>query len=827
MSPPLSSRTPTSAPRPIDRRTRRRPALAALLLVLAAGASAAPLPLETIMADPDWIGAPAREAYWGADGRAVYYTAKRPGSPLSDLHRIELGRGTDQVVEAAAMAGADGPPIPDPGRRRVAFVRQGDVYVRELGSGRLIQVTRTAATESAPQFSSGGRLSFRVDNDWYVWDEAARVVAPAAVVRAEKDPDAAPKPDDLRDVQLRTFTTLKKLHDDAETKRHQARDDQAADTSRVPVPFYLGEDVAIADTSLSPDGRWLLVVTRPKDAAVGFEGKLTRYVTESGYEEFEKERTRVGRNRPAGQALVLLDLADHTMHPLSFEPLPGLHDDPLAAIRAENGLEDPKPAAGASATPAGPPARPLEIKPPGADTGDSLVRWSRDGHNVAIVLRALDHKDRWIATVDFATHALVPRHRLSDPAWIDWDYNDLGWLNDDRTLWYQSEETGFAQLYVLPPSGPARALTTGRFEVTDVQLSTDGRWFYVRANAEGPADYDIYRLPSAGGALTRVTRLRGVKEYALDGEGRRLLVTHSSSYVPPRLALVAADGTGEARELTDPRTPAYRAIPWLEPEFVELPSTHGAGTLRAKLYRDPNAAPGPRPAVLFVHGAGYTQDVHRQFPYYFREQMFHNRLVAKGYVVLVVDYRASQGYGRDWRTAIYRQMGTPELEDLLDAKRWLVATQGVDPKRVGIYGGSYGGFMTLMALFKAPGEFAAGAALRPVTDWMQYEHDYTSSILNEPQVDPLAYRRSSPMEFAAGLADPLLIAHGVLDDNVLFEDSMRLYQRLIELHKDRFTISPYALDRHGFTNADSWLDEYKRIDALFDATLHPPGATAR
>jgi dipeptidyl aminopeptidase/acylaminoacyl peptidase len=242
------------------------------------------------------------------------------------------------------------------------------------------------------------------------------------------------------------------------------------------------------------------------------------------------------------------------------------------------------------------------------------------------------------------------------------------------------------------------------------------------------------------------------------------------------------------------------------------------------VYRPGVATPsGLRPAVIFVHGAGYTQDVHRRFPYYFREQMFHNLLVQRGYVVIDLDYRASSGYGRAWRVAIYRQMGHPELEDIEDGKQWLVTQAGVDPARVGIYGGSYGGFMTLMALFRAPGTFAAGAALRPVTDWMQYEHDYTSDILNDPQVDPIAYARSSPLEFAAGLKDPLLICHGVIDDNVLFEDSMRLYQRLVELHKDNFTISPYALDSHGFVNADSWLDEYKRILNLFEQNI---GATA-
>ena len=129
--------------------------------------------------------------------------------------------------------------------------------------------------------------------------------------------------------------------------------------------------------------------------------------------------------------------------------------------------------------------------------------------------------------------------------------------------------------------------------------------------------------------------------------------------------------------------------------------------------------------------------------------------------------------------------------------------------------------MTLTALFQAPGVFKAGAALRPVSDWMQYNHGYTANILNDPELDPEAYRRSSPIEFATGLQDHLLIAHGMIDDNVFFRDSVLLTQRLIELHKDHWSIAPYPLERHGFVHPDSWLDEYRRIHALFEANLKP------
>jgi len=786
-----------------------------------AAATAPPgLTLDKIMSDPDWIGAAIRDMYWSADGRAVYYSAKRRGSPLVDLHRVDVAGRKDQIVDAQAMADTDAPAVFDGAGRRAAFIRNGDVFVRDLQNGRLRQITRTAQNEAVPRFSADGKLlSFRVDNEWFVHDFAAGVTAPAAILKTEKDPDGPPKSDDLRDMQLHTFATLKRLHDEAEAGKKHAEEMRRGDTTRAPAPFYLGDDVSIRATELSPDARWLLVVTTSKSAAKGVEGKLTRYVTESGYEEFETERVRVGRNPPAPQSLLLLNLVDHTAHALKIDDLPGIGDDPLKAIREENaaGL----PAAAAANQDAHAKRREVVVVGEEPDPGAGGIAWSRDGGALAVQFVSIDNKDRWIASVDLARYRLVPQQRLSDPAWIGWTFNEFGWLNDGRTLWYESEESGFAHLYTKAPDAAARALTEGRFEVSEPALSEDGRWFYVLSNQAAAYSSDVYRVPSGGGKLQRVTRFEGVENFRLERAGRQLLVKHSSPYVGGQAAVVSADGSGAARELTDTRTPEYKSMSWVQPEIVEVPSTHFKGVIYAKVYR-PAAAPAAaqkRPAVIFIHGAGYLQNVHLRYPYYFREQMFNNFLVQHGYVVLDMDYRASAGYGRDWRTAIYRQMGHPELEDLLDGKRWLAEQEAVDPKRVGLYGGSYGGFMTLMALFRAPGEFAAGAALRPVTDWMQYDHNYTSAILNDPQVDPIAYARSSPLEFADGLRDALLICHGVIDDNVLFEDSMRLYQRLIELHKDNFTLSPYPLDRHGFTNADSWLDEYKRIYRLFESQL--------
>jgi dipeptidyl aminopeptidase/acylaminoacyl peptidase len=164
-------------------------------------------------------------------------------------------------------------------------------------------------------------------------------------------------------------------------------------------------------------------------------------------------------------------------------------------------------------------------------------------------------------------------------------------------------------------------------------------------------------------------------------------------------------------------------------------------------------------------------------------------------------------------------MGGKDLDDEVDAAKWLVENKGIDKNRIGMYGGSYGGFMTLMALFTQPDVFKAGAALRPVTDWAHYNHGYTSNILNEPVNDSIAYAKSSPINFAAGLKNHLLICHGMVDLNVNFQDAVRLSQRLIELGKDNWELAAYPVEDHGFVEPSSWTDEYKRILKLFDTYL--------
>jgi dipeptidyl aminopeptidase/acylaminoacyl peptidase len=166
-------------------------------------------------------------------------------------------------------------------------------------------------------------------------------------------------------------------------------------------------------------------------------------------------------------------------------------------------------------------------------------------------------------------------------------------------------------------------------------------------------------------------------------------------------------------------------------------------------------------------------------------------------------------------------MGGKDLSDQVDGVKLLVEKYGVNPKHVGLYGGSYGGFITLMGLLTEPEVFSSGAALRSVTDWAHYNHGYTSNILNEPALDEKAYKQSSPIYFADGLKGNLLMCHGMVDENVQFQDIVRFSQRLIELGKNNWELAVYPVEDHGFTEPASWADEYKRIFNLFERTLKP------
>ena len=465
------------------------------------------------------------------------------------------------------------------------------------------------------------------------------------------------------------------------------------------------------------------------------------------------------------------------------------------------------------------------------------TRWNDTGTHAAIMLKSHDNKDRWIVLVDTATltddpesqPTITTAHHLRDEAWINWNFNAFGFIPNSSTLWFGSEESNYAHLYTFDPTTSSTTQhTKGNFEVRDVRLTQDGSSAHLRTNRVHPGIQELEHLDLATNTLTRLTYMDGtVQSYRRSPDESKAIITYSNLNSPPELYLVDLTlPTPESdrvppMQLTDTVTDEFKAAEFQTPQIIAVPSSHTEQPIYARLFR-PGATKfaGPRPIVVFSHGAGYLQHANYEWSYYSREHMFHTILANEGFIVVSPDFRASEGYGRDWRTAIYRNMGYPELEDFKDAIDYAVNNHNGNADRVGVYGGSYGGFMTIMAMFLEPETYKAGAALRSVTDWHHYNHGYTSNILNTPQLDPEAYQISSPINHAEGLQGHLLMLHGMLDDNVVAQDIIRLSQRLIELEKENWELALHPIEPHGYHEPSSWLDQMRRIHKLFNEQLN-------
>jgi dipeptidyl aminopeptidase/acylaminoacyl peptidase len=640
------------------------------------------------------------------------------------------------------------------------------------------RLTETVAAETSPSFGADGRDVFFVrDNNVFALTLSNGLVRQLTDVRVGPAPEEKKKAEGQR---AALETQQRELFDVVRDRVRQdsiAKADQKAREALRVKPLYLLKDERVGALNVSPSGRSLLVTTTiPNERAL--TTKVPNYVTESGYTEELNSRTKVGDFQSAGR--------------VAFMSLPS--GDVRFLKLASDTTQTPS-----SAT---------------------VLGWTDDGSRALVFSVSRDFKDRWIHTVT-ADGQLKLVDALHDSAWVNGPcFGCGGWYDGSKRFWFVSEADGYAHLYTMAADGTdKKQLTQGKFEVSDVDVSRDGRWFYLTTSEGTPFEQHFWRMPVAGGAREKLTSRVGSHTATLSPDETMLADVFSAANRPPELFVVPNKRGAAMAQLTTSPTSDWLAFPWLVPEIVMIPASDGV-QVPARIYRPKDLGAQPSgAAVIFVHGAGYLHNVHNYWSSYSREYMFNHLLASRGYVVLDIDYRGSAGYGRDWRTAVYRWMGGRDLQDQVDGSRYLQKNLGIDPERVGMYGGSYGGFMTLMALFTEPKWFGAGAALRSVTDWAHYNHGYTARILNFPDKDTLAYRRSSPIFFAKGLEDPLLMAHGMVDVNVHFEDIVRLTQRLIELGKTNWALAVYPAEDHGFVRPDSWTDEYTRIFDLFERTI--------
>ncbi|HEV2913938.1 MAG TPA: prolyl oligopeptidase family serine peptidase [Pyrinomonadaceae bacterium] len=525
--------------------------------------------------------------------------------------------------------------------------------------------------------------------------------------------------------------------------------------------------------------------------------------------------------------------------------------------------------------------RTVVLKLPAAE-GASYIRsinWTPDDSSLVVDRIDRDTKRRQIFLASATDGASTLLDEESDPKWVAQLSRIVEVSPKGDQLLFASERDGFNHLYLVPlkPKGvdaaaqtgssaaaavntattttttgatattntattapgaatsAARQITRGAWEVSWAKWHSDGERIIYSSTEDSTAERHLYVVGLRDGVRKRLQTERGMNtDPQLSKDGETILYEHSQWNAPNDLyALRLCDRCRETPapvRLTDTVPARFKQISWARPEFIDYKAKDGK-TVRARLYLPARFDRSKKhPAVLFVHGAGYLQNVINGWNNYYREQMFNHILTERGYVVLDIDYRGSAGYGRDWRTDVYDYLGGLDFQDHLDGIDHIVKNYAVDPARIGMYGGSYGGFMAEMAAMRAPDRIACAAALRPVADWKNYYASspvYTTERLGFPDKNTEAYRRSSPITYAGQLRRPLLILHGMVDDNVHFQDSVQLVQKLIELGlTDYFEAMFYPKENHAFARPESWTDEYQRILRFFDQHLKTTATAA-
>ncbi|HXI24761.1 MAG TPA: alpha/beta fold hydrolase [Pyrinomonadaceae bacterium] len=783
------------------------------------------LTVDSIMRGPRLVGYPPSGVYWSQDSQRVYFRWKQADEPrlkemsLYVVHRDGSGlrRLTDE--EAKQAPPANGELSKD--KSMTVFTDEGDIFIYDHAKQTRRQITKTVDAETNPHFTFDQKhIYFTRLNNLYVMSLDGGSIEQLTDIRigGAPAPIATPKGTDSQEyLKKEERALLDAVREKAEQREEQEKKRKEREKRK---PFNIPTGQGVASLSLSPDGKYV-IATITESGAGSKNTIVPNYVTETGYTEDIPGRTKVGDTQNHTR-LVIIDVETGETKNVD-------HGQKLPATSTVQRTEMNATEAARVSTGSGSDRVDAQAKMPTPKDRDvqlSQLQWSEDGQHAVLMARAADNKDRWVMLLDPATGKTKVLATVHDDAWVDGPgANTLGWLPDNERVYFESERDGWSHLYsVSINGGEPTQLTSGQFEVSDVHLSQDKSKFYFTSSEGSFFERNLYSMSIGGGERKRLTSLPGNNQVDISPDETMLADVRSYSNKPPELYLLLNKSltmkeVADAKPVTNSPIGEFFTYNWIDPPIASFKARDGA-TVYGRIYVPQNYK-GGGPAVIFVHGAGYLQNVHRWWSSYYREYMFHHLLRERGFVVLDIDYRGSAGYGRDWRTGIYRHMGGKDLTDQVDAVDYLVKEHGVDPKRVGLYGGSYGGFITLMAMFTQPNVFAAGAALRPVTDWAHYNNPYTANILNLPQNDLEAYKQSSPIYFANGLKGALLICHGMVDTNVNFQDTVRLVEKLIELRKTNWEVAPYPVEDHGFEREESWADEYKRILKLFVDNLKP------
>jgi dipeptidyl-peptidase-4 len=449
------------------------------------------------------------------------------------------------------------------------------------------------------------------------------------------------------------------------------------------------------------------------------------------------------------------------------------------------------------------------------DSYIARLYWLGDSRGVAIekLNRAQDTLTLMFA--DAASGAISTAFEESDPAWINVNYLKHYYENKRQFLW-GSERSGHQHLYLYHMDGTLdRSLTWGEWEVTSLDgVDEDNGRVYFTANKSNLLDRQLFEVSDRGGEIQQITEEDGTHRVTMSPDYKYFIDRFSSEERPTVVSVYSVKGK-KLFEIADRMTPDLAEMERPRPELFTIKSTSGI-EYYCSIFKPRDFNPAEKyPVIVYVYGGPHAQVVRRSWS---SSGLWHSMMAEKGYIVFSLDNRGSYGRGKKWEDTLLRNLGRVELEDQLVGVEYLKSLPYVDAQRIGVWGWSYGGFMTLTALFKAPDVFKAGVAVAPVTDYRLYDSIYTERYMKLPKDNEDGYRETAPINFVGDFQGALLLMHGDADNNVHAQNSIQLVNALIEEGKD-FDFMIYPRKAHGISGPASRVFLFDKMTQFFDDRL--------
>ncbi|MBH31583.1 MAG: hypothetical protein CMG71_06290 [Candidatus Marinimicrobia bacterium] len=747
--------------------------------------------MEHLALGSRWMGVPPRDITWSPEGEKIYFrwNIQVDAKALPDKDPwFVVDRSATKVAEVPdnEIFNIPSDNIQYSGDRKIAVWSRGStLYLWKKGKVQPVYSTKSELANVQISWT-GDKVYFSTDisegdiGNLWVYEVSSGHIRQLVRAVEEKDPEEVTEAGNwIMDEELELIKIVNKRKNDEETKKFISRNQDPFNVLELPIQ----KGTRAYSFKMSPDGRFISFQWI-KDPSDDHRTQFMEFVNKDGYATMKEARPKVGEPLPS-----------HKMGVIPYSP--DIDEEDLEIIWVDDGQEK--------------------------ETVMHGPYWNPKGTAAVVQILSMDHKDRWISLLDIESGKTEVINHQHENAWIGgplvegrWRAGYLQWLPDGKSFGFFSTATGWSMLYTATVKGKVTQMTNGEWEVRDAYLSPDGKTWYLTTSKEHPGEEQFYHLPVKGGKLKRITREEGKHAVTPSPDGSMLALRSESTKLLPDLYLQENKKGASSNRVTKSGSDEFFRYDWLDSEIISYPDAAGEETW-AEIWEKPDKPNGA--AVIYAHGCGECAQAVDKGWSRIGARLYANYVVQKGYVAASVDYRGSSGYGHKNRTYAYRQMGISDVDSALPLLDILAENYSVNKNRIGIYGGSYGGFFTLMSLFRHPGKYAAGVSIYPVTDWAHYNQGYTSRILNgSPTNDPEAYRRSSPVYYAEGLRDALQIQHGLVDGNVQIQDSFRLTQILME-KKKKFDLVVYPMEDHGWDEIPSRRDSYERMMDWFNRYL--------